>query len=651
MDSKILFGESISILIMEKLKNQLSSFDIAALVKEFSILIGSYIDKIYQTLSGEVVIRINTKSGRKYLFIDPAGWIFIARREKKLEIPEKATNFAMCLRKYLAGGKIAEIKQEGFDRIVELEISQKGKKHFLVAELFSKGNIILLNEQREIILPLSKQAWRHRTIKPGAEYIYPPCKPNPAKISLTELRAVLEKAKKDILRTLVLELYLPGIYAEEACLNADINPDAEPKSLTDGQIESIHSAMMKLFKAEKNPTIIVINRNPADAVPMKLNLYSDYETKVFNCFNDAVEEFYWCLKDAKEKEKKRSLVEKKRTQLESLLLRQKEALEKFQTEIRECKKAGDLISEHHLEVDECIRKVSQKVDMNSIRELVEIDEKSNCIEMRIENEKIKLDLKENAFENASDYYNAYKKAKAKLESAEKAVSKTLDKIKALNENFGVESKKEKERGLWFEKYRWFFSSDNILIIAGRDAKSNDEIVKKRLKSNDIYAHADIHGAPSTVIKGNSKTAINDGCEFSLIFSKAWNEKIASGDAYWVLPEQVSKRAPAGEYIPKGAFIITGKKNYVRNIQIQAGIGLVKIDTSESPSATLEKLMCGPVSAIKSKSDKYVIFAPGNMKKEDFAKKLSSAFSVSLDIIMRILPPGNVRVIESKNIKL
>lgn len=629
---------------MEKLKKQLSSFDIAALVKEFSVLVGSYIDKIYQTLSGEVVIRINTKSGRKYLFIDPAGWIFIACREEKLEIPEKATNFAMCLRKYLAGGKIAGIKQEGFDRIVELEISQKEKKYFLVAELFSKGNIILLNEKREIILPLSKQAWRHRTIKAGAEYIYPPCKPNPAKISLEEFREILEKAKKDIVRTLVSELYLSGIYAEEACLNADINLDAEPKSLIDGQIESIHGAIMNLFKAEKKPVIIVINANPADAVPMKLNLYSDYETKVFNCFTDAVEDFYWYLKEIEKKEKKRTLVEKKQMQLETLLLRQKEALEKFQTEICKYKKMGDLISEHHLEVDECIRKINQKVDMSSIKEIAGIDEKSNCVEMYIENEKIKLDPRENAFENASGYYKAYKKAKAKFESAEKAISKTLDKIKTLNENFNIELKEKKYRELWFEKYRWFFSSDNILVIAGRDAKSNDEIVKKRLKKNDIYAHADIHGAPSTIIKGNSRTAINEGCEFSLVFSKAWNEKIASGDAYWVLPEQVSKRAPAGEYIPKGAFIITGKKNYIRNMPIQAGVGFVKIDT-------LEKLMCGPVSAIKSKSDRYVIFAPGNMKKEDFAKKLSSAFNASLDTIMRILPPGNVKVLECKDIKL
>ena len=44
------------------------------------------------------------------------------------------------------------------------------------------------------------------------------------------------------------------------------------------------------------------------------------------------------------------------------------------------------------------------------------------------------------------------------------------------------------------------SSDNLLIIAGRDAQQNEMIVKRYMDRGDIYVHAEIHGASSVVIK-------------------------------------------------------------------------------------------------------------------------------------------------------
>ena len=56
---------------------------------------------------------------------------------------------------------------------------------------------------------------------------------------------------------------------------------------------------------------------------------------------------------------------------------------------------------------------------------------------------------------------------------------------------------------WFEKYRWFITSDGEIAIAGKDARSNDLIVKKYLKNNDFFSHADIHGAPRVVVKNKN----------------------------------------------------------------------------------------------------------------------------------------------------
>src|SRR5207244_11068562 len=125
--------------------------------------------------------------------------------------------------------------------------------------------------------------------------------------------------------------------------------------------------------------------------------------------------------------------------------------------------------------------------------------------------------------------------------------------------------------MWFEAYRWTISSACHLIRGGRDARTNDQLVKKHLKEGDRYAHADVHGAPSTVIKDGAKAndvTLREACEFALAYSKAWSSGLSSGSAYWVLPEQVSKQAESGEFLPRGAFVIREQRKYVPSCAVR-----------------------------------------------------------------------------------
>ena len=56
---------------------------------------------------------------------------------------------------------------------------------------------------------------------------------------------------------------------------------------------------------------------------------------------------------------------------------------------------------------------------------------------------------------------------------------------------------------WFEKFFWFISSENYLVLAGHDQQQNEVIVKRHLKPTDVYIHADLHGASSVIIKNLS----------------------------------------------------------------------------------------------------------------------------------------------------
>jgi len=56
---------------------------------------------------------------------------------------------------------------------------------------------------------------------------------------------------------------------------------------------------------------------------------------------------------------------------------------------------------------------------------------------------------------------------------------------------------------WFEKFSWFLSSENYVIVAGRDMQQNELLVKRYMRKGDLYVHADIHGASSVIIKNPS----------------------------------------------------------------------------------------------------------------------------------------------------
>ena len=70
-----------------------------------------------------------------------------------------------------------------------------------------------------------------------------------------------------------------------------------------------------------------------------------------------------------------------------------------------------------------------------------------------------------------------------------------------------------------------------MIIGGRDADQNESLVRKLLEPNDIFVHADIHGASAVIVKcvGKiSEKALREASVIAASFSKAWKQGLASG---------------------------------------------------------------------------------------------------------------------------
>src|SRR3989344_3428946 len=122
-----------------------------------------------------------------------------------------------------------------------------------------------------------------------------------------------------------------------------------------------------------------------------------------------------------------------------------------------------------------------------------------------------LDLKKSVEENASDYFEKAKKIKKKIKGAEEALQQSLRKLRELEakkEKFDAEEGKKaalaQRKKEWYEKFRWFMSSDGFLVVGGRDATSNEIVIKKHTESNDLVFHTDIAGSPFFVIKAENK---------------------------------------------------------------------------------------------------------------------------------------------------
>ncbi|XP_004371144.1 ribosome quality control complex subunit NEMF [Trichechus manatus latirostris] len=184
---------------------------------------------------------------------------------------------------------------------------------------------------------------------------------------------------------------------------------------------------------------------------------------------------------------------------------------------------------------------------------------------------VDVDLSLSAYANAKKYYDhkryAAKKTQKTVEAAEKA--------------FKSAEKKTKQT---FEKFLWFISSENYLIIGGRDQQQNEIIVKRYLTAGDIYVHADLHGATSCVIKNPTGEPIpprtlTEAGTMALCYSAAWDARVITS-AWWVYHHQVSKTAPTGEYLTTGSFMIRGKKNFLPPSYLMMGFSfLFKVDES------------------------------------------------------------------------
>lgn len=650
----------------------MSNVDIFAICQELNELLeNARVDKAYQPTKDTVVIRFHKGGIGRIDIVFQAG-VRMHSSQYPLQNPKIPPNFPMLLRKYIKGATVRSVKQYNFDRIVEIKVS-KEEDYTLVVELFSKGNIILLNNENKIILPLKHKMWSDRKITSKEEYKYPPSHGiNPINFDKEELEKIFEESDKDLIRTLALS-GLGGNYAEEVLLRCDIDKKVPANQLTEIDIDLIYNIIKELFKPliENKLTPMIIKGNKEDVLPLDLEIYKENEHETYDTYNEAADEFYSSRVKSDIEEMQNAIWSKKVNKYAKRLKIQEETLEKFKKTIIDSTRKGDLIYTYYSQINEIqniiqtarqnhswqeISKIVKKGKKDKVPglELIESIDKLGNITLKLEDDIIVIDSNIPIPENAEVYYEKGKKAKRKIngtliaiENTKKQLEKEEKKKEIAMEQIMVPQKRIKKELKWFEKLRWFISSDGLLVIGGRDANSNEIVVKKHMNNNDVYLHSDIHGASSVVIKNEKNfenidnelpvpiNTLREAAIFAASFSSAWQKGFSSLDVYWVYPDQVTKTPQSGEFIKKGSFIVRGSRNYLRKTELMIAVGIVDYQGL--------RVMAGPVESVKKLTDNYVTIKPGYTKKEETARrilhKIDTDKILSMDDLIRVLPSG------------
>ncbi len=634
--------------------------DVAAMVDELrDRILGGFLGKAYQQSSDKIWLTVQSPAeGRLDLFLEAGKRVHITKKERPAS--KTPPQFPTMLRSHLSGGRIVDIRQHDFDRVLEIAVERGGGRSYLIVELFPKGSMVLLNESRTIQSMLRKMIYRGRKMAAGEKYLYHPGQLDPRTIYVQELSSWLATAGQDLVRSLVRGLNMGGTYAEEVCLRAGVDKNKPAAELDSEEIVRVHQALQDVFTDRSlDPHIVFWEGKPIDVLPRPLKLYEGLELKRFATFSEALDDFFVELE----------VEAPPQDPLDRRIEMQRRAVEEFEAQERALIQKGELVYQMYGQIEHLLKIVSdarargfsynqiwEKISGSGLQSAKIILSLDGLGEMKVLLEGAELDLNAalSVAQNAQRYYEKAKEMARKAAGAREALAIT-EELRA-----GIAGPKKvrahahairRRKPKWFERFRWFYSSDGFLVIGGRDAESNEEIYAKYLERRDLALHTDAPGAPLTVIKTEGEEVpertILEAAQFAVSYSSVWKAGLAAGDCYLVKGDQVTKTPEHGEFLKKGAFVIRGERRYLRDVKMGIAVGIAE-----------GMLIGGPVSAVKPKAEPVVEIEPGEFNADDLAKRIYRHFSekevdraylksiASIDQIIQFLPPGGSRIIRS-----
>jgi len=557
------------------------------------------------------------------------------------------------LRSDLLRFKITKIEQIGSERIAYFTFAGFDKEFVIIGEFFGEGNILLCNDEMKILALQHSIDVRHRKLGVGMTYATPPTSGldvfNISELDFEDLRKSELISGKWFGRT----LGLPKKYVEGIFELADVNSKKIGKDLNDDEIQKIfHTTSTIVTNVTKgNHEPIIIRNETSEVLPIKLGK-SDEGISSVNSFMEGLDTVFTENIVAKGRSIQTSESDKKIKELETQISEQEKAIE---TVKEKSKYVTNLANSLYVMVSNGIVSIEDPNAQSILEENnAKLSKEKGISLIVIKDEKIKINPEAPLQSIASVLFNEAKRQSGAIKSIDQIKNKTKKKLEKLKNKTEASTQEiivsEVRKKNWYERYRWFFTSDGMLAIGGRDAPSNSAVVRKHLGKNDKIFHGDIFGSPFFILKDaeNPPTiSMNEVAHATVCFSRAWREGMHGLNAFWVNPEQVKKSAPSGQFLPKGSFTIEGKRNFVNIPSLKLAVGII-------PQDDHYLLTSGPPETIKKNSLCYAIIEPHGIEMVEVAKKIKIEFSkleeeitkqINLDDFVRALPAGQSQIKE------
>ncbi len=620
-------------------KDRFTSLDTLAVVRELRALGGARVDKAYDRAEGgwSVLLR-SAGTGRQALVLVPGRYAAVLPHGDTHT--EELSPIVREIRRVFTGAALRRVAEPGAERYLELTFGRStGPEELTLAlELFGTGNLILAQGGR-VLAASRPRRWAHRDVRAGAAYARPPARADPWRLTPNEIESELARSRTDLASTLAARLALGGPVAEELTARGEW-PATEPAAPVASTIAPrLHALLAELVReVGDRPRGYLVRRGNVtlDATPYRSRRWreaADVETVERPTFSEAAAEYFRTVVPAVRTPAETAATEERR-QLERLVERQRAAVEELESAVRARRADAEAVLSDYATVGAALAAATAK------------DPRARIATVELGGRPVTLAIESTPRRSAQLLFEESKRLAEKRDGAIAALRETEGRLARppgppAGERPPAAKVAEKRR--WFERHRWFVSSEGAIVIAGRDAPSNDALVRRNLKDGDFYVHADLPGAASVIVKrptppaAATEVTLREAAQWAVAFSKAWRAGLASASAFWATPDQVSKSAVSGEFVARGAFVIRGTKHFVRDVSLELALGTIRYESEE-------RWVAAPPAAVAARGTVAVLLTPGEERERAATEvELARDLGLSRSLLQSLLPAGGLSV--------
>jgi predicted ribosome quality control (RQC) complex YloA/Tae2 family protein len=317
------------------MKKDLSYLDLHFLCKEFQVLVGGLLDKVFH-FRDELVLRVYVRGGGKMMLIYKERRAFLSEKRNELE---KLSGFGAQLRKYMSRARITKIDLVPGERIIKITLEKKDQKWFVYLELFAKGNVVFCDGDGKIMGVQQRQLWTDKKIQTGQQYVLDG-REDLRQISEEGFIELLDSRKENASKKIAMSIGKP--YAVELCKRVAVDPLAT--ELRDGEKKNLYGA----FKALLTEDVSAHKYTDGHVTPVKFESITK-ESKDLTSFSAGLSEGY--LEAVIPKENK---YEKRITQITGRLKMQEKRLKELQDKAAVNQRKGEQVYEHYQALSELL---------------------------------------------------------------------------------------------------------------------------------------------------------------------------------------------------------------------------------------------------------------------------------------------------------